>query len=149
MHELGPGSAGPPRPSSDPVPFARSEDVAHRRRVYTIQMSIRMACFLSIPFLPGWWKMVALVGAVALPYIAVLMANDATIATSTEEAVPPASPDRLLTDGTDDDAHRPGRAIVVDEDGTVHFLDEPGDDGDGRTDGVDDEHPGPPDEDGR
>lgn len=147
MPELGSGSAGPPRPSSDPVPFARSEDVAHRRRVYTIQMSIRMVCFLSIPFLPGWWKMVALVGAVLLPYIAVLMANDATIATSTEEPVTPASHDRLLTAG-DDEAPRPGRAIVVDEDGTVHFLDEQDEDADGRTGDVDDEHPGP-DEDGR
>ena len=55
--------------------------------------------------------------------------------------------DRLLTAG-DDEAPRPGRAIVVDEDGTVHFLDEQDEDADGRTGDVDDEHPGP-DEDGR
>lgn len=143
MSELGPPS-GPPRPSSDPVPLARSEDVARRRRIYTIQMTIRMVCFLSIPFLPGWWKMVALVGAVVLPYVAVLMANDATITTHTEETVAPERADHLLTDGE----ARPGRAIRVDDDGTVHFLDEPDDEGD-RTDGVDDEQPGPPGEDER
>lgn len=76
-HLLGPGPAGAGHgPVSRPAPLARSEDVARRRRVYTIQMTVRMACFLAMPFLPGWWKLAALVGALVLPYVAVLMAND-------------------------------------------------------------------------
>lgn len=58
------------------LPIARSEDVSRRMKRYAIQMGIRMACFIALPFVPGWWKAVALAGAVLLPYIAVLLAND-------------------------------------------------------------------------
>ncbi|WP_143276380.1 DUF3099 domain-containing protein, partial [Brachybacterium nesterenkovii] len=88
-HLLGPGPAGAGhRPVSRPAPLARSEDVARRRRVYTIQMTVRMACFLAMPFLPGWWKLAALVGALVLPYVAVLMANDPDLDGSAERSRP-------------------------------------------------------------
>jgi hypothetical protein len=38
-------------------------------------MSIRMACFILVFFVPGYWKLVFGIGAVVLPYIAVVLAN--------------------------------------------------------------------------
>jgi hypothetical protein len=42
---------------------------------YTIAMTIRMVCILSCLFLQGWWLAVAAVGAIVLPYFAVILAN--------------------------------------------------------------------------
>ena len=43
---------------------------------YFVQMGIRMACFLGAIFLAdGWLRWVLIVGAVVLPYSAVLFAN--------------------------------------------------------------------------
>ncbi|AJW79053.1 hypothetical protein VO01_07850 [Clavibacter michiganensis subsp. insidiosus] len=42
---------------------------------YTIAMSIRMVCILSCLFLQGWWLAVAAIGAIVLPYFAVILAN--------------------------------------------------------------------------
>ena len=44
-------------------------------RAYSTAMSIRMACFILVFFVPGYWKLVFGVGAVVLPYIAVVLAN--------------------------------------------------------------------------
>lgn len=59
-----------------------SEDISHRERRYLITMGVRALCFLlSILFavtLHGagrWLAIVALIGAVILPYIAVVFAN--------------------------------------------------------------------------
>jgi hypothetical protein len=59
-----------------------SEDIGYRERRYLITMGVRALCFLlSIVFavtLHGagrWLAIVALVGAVVLPYIAVIFAN--------------------------------------------------------------------------
>lgn len=59
-----------------------SEDIGYRERRYLITMGIRALCFLlSILFavtLHGAWRFlagVALIGAVVLPYIAVIFAN--------------------------------------------------------------------------
>ncbi|MEV0399467.1 DUF3099 domain-containing protein [Actinoallomurus sp. NPDC050550] len=59
-----------------------SEDIMYRERRYLIMMGIRALCFLlSILFafaLPGAWRwlaVVALIGSVVLPYVAVIFAN--------------------------------------------------------------------------
>lgn len=44
-------------------------------RAYSTAMSIRMACFILVFFVPGWWKLVFGLAAVVLPYIAVVLAN--------------------------------------------------------------------------
>jgi hypothetical protein len=44
-------------------------------RAYSTAMSIRMACFILVFFVPGWWKLVFGLGAVVLPYVAVVLAN--------------------------------------------------------------------------
>jgi hypothetical protein len=59
-----------------------SEDIGYRERRYLITMGVRALCFLlSIIFavtLPGGWRwlaIAALIGAVILPYVAVIFAN--------------------------------------------------------------------------
>ena len=44
-------------------------------RAYSTAMSIRMACFILVFFVPGWWKLVFGIGALVLPYVAVVLAN--------------------------------------------------------------------------
>lgn len=55
---------------------SRTLDVETRTRRYLITMTVRTACFLAFLVVPGWWKVVALVGALVLPLIAVLFANN-------------------------------------------------------------------------
>lgn len=42
---------------------------------YTIAMSIRVVCIALCLVLPGWWAVVPAMGAVFLPYFAVIIAN--------------------------------------------------------------------------
>jgi len=44
-------------------------------RAYSMAMSIRMACFILVFFVPGYWKLIFGIGAVVLPYVAVVLAN--------------------------------------------------------------------------
>ena len=46
-----------------------------RTRRYLISMGIRTACVILAIFVPGWLRWVFIVGAVALPYLAVVIAN--------------------------------------------------------------------------
>jgi len=48
----------------------------HRRAVkYTIAMSIRVLCLISLLFVHGWWLVIPAAGAILLPYFAVVIAN--------------------------------------------------------------------------
>lgn len=48
----------------------------HRRMVkYFIAMAIRVACIILCFFVHGWWLLVPIIGALVLPYIAVVFAN--------------------------------------------------------------------------
>jgi hypothetical protein len=44
-------------------------------RQYSTAMSIRMACLILVFFVPGYWKVVFGIGAMVLPYVAVVLAN--------------------------------------------------------------------------
>ena len=57
------------------VAESRSEDSARRNRNYLIAMSVRTACFVSLFFVPGVWRLLPLVGAVVLPVVSVMLAN--------------------------------------------------------------------------
>ena len=51
-------------------------DDRHSRMVkYLIAMSIRVVCILLCFFVQGWWLAVFAVGAIVLPYLAVVLAN--------------------------------------------------------------------------
>jgi hypothetical protein len=64
-----------PQQSVTSLPRSPQEDRHARMVKYTIAMSIRMVCILSCLFLQGWWLAVAAIGAVVLPYFAVILAN--------------------------------------------------------------------------
>jgi Flp pilus assembly protein TadB len=52
-----------------------SKDQSSRQRRYFISMMIRTFCFILAVVLPTPWRWIALIGAVTLPYIAVIAAN--------------------------------------------------------------------------
>ena len=58
---------------------SRSEDIAYRERRYLIMMGIRVACFVIAIVLfragGGWLAAIPAVGAIAIPYFAVVFAN--------------------------------------------------------------------------
>ncbi|WP_449277304.1 DUF3099 domain-containing protein [Leucobacter sp. GX24907] len=70
------------------VGMAPAEDRAKRMRFYYMAMGLRMLCVASLLFVRGWWIAVALLGAVLLPYFAVMIAN-AVAATPDEEVDAP------------------------------------------------------------
>lgn len=57
----------------------RSPDDERRTRMirYTVAMSIRVVCLALVVIVPDWWKLLPALGAVALPYFAVVAANNA------------------------------------------------------------------------
>lgn len=72
-----------PRSRTQPVrittaAISPSADVAHRQRRYVLTMTIRLACFIGAVVTDGWVRWVLVVGALVLPYIAVVMANSAS-----------------------------------------------------------------------
>lgn len=67
-------SVGPvARITSAAVPL--SQDIDRRMHRYLVQMSIRVACFIGAVVIDHWTRWLLLVGAVVLPYLAVVMAN--------------------------------------------------------------------------
>ncbi|CAB5240071.1 unannotated protein [freshwater metagenome] len=52
-----------------------SSDLPGRQKRYFISMMIRTACFILTVILPSPFRWFALIGAVALPYFAVVIAN--------------------------------------------------------------------------
>ena len=54
---------------------ALTRDQAGRQKRYFISMMIRTACFILTVILPSPYRWFALLGAVTLPYIAVVVAN--------------------------------------------------------------------------
>ena len=73
--------------SATVLSLSPTEDRRKRMRAYSIAMSSRMVCFIAVFFVPGWWKLVFGLGAVVLPYIAVVLAN-----AGSRGAVSPISP---------------------------------------------------------
>jgi len=57
-----------------------SPEAERRSRMikYTVMMSIRVVCIVCLLFAQGWWLAFFAVGAIVLPYIAVVVANVTT-----------------------------------------------------------------------
>ncbi|GAA1444419.1 hypothetical protein GCM10009617_21260 [Leifsonia poae] len=45
---------------------------------YSVAMGVRVLCIIAIPFCPGLWWIIPAIGAVFLPYFAVVVANVAS-----------------------------------------------------------------------
>ncbi|MDZ4045078.1 MAG: DUF3099 domain-containing protein [Rhodoglobus sp.] len=60
--------------------LAESPDSERNRRMarYSIAMGIRLVCVLLCFFVQGWWLILPAIGAIVLPYVAVVIANAST-----------------------------------------------------------------------
>jgi predicted tellurium resistance membrane protein TerC len=58
------------------LPQSPDEERRSRMIRYTVAMGIRLVCIVLALVLPDWWRVVPLVGAVVLPYVAVVVANN-------------------------------------------------------------------------
>lgn len=84
-------------------------DAERRRRVinYSIAMGIRIVCVLLCVFVRGWWLVLPVLGAVVLPYVAVVLANVGTQragVVSTPGQFELTSGDSFVSNGTDEAA---------------------------------------------
>ena len=92
----------------------RSEDIAYRERRYLIMMGVRVACFvLTIVVFAsggGWFAAIPAVGAIVIPYIAVVFANGGREPTSTRgfRAYEPKLPERYSGPGQGAPGSPPG-----------------------------------------
>ena len=88
------------------APLNRRDDIAARQRRYLLSMSLRTICFVGaiIASLAGihWLWPILIVGAILLPYVAVVMAN-ASIGRGTEAGLldPGSARPQLAASGSD------------------------------------------------
>jgi hypothetical protein len=61
--------------SATALPTSPVDDRKKRMRKYVIAMSVRTVCLIALVVVPDWWRYVFGVGAVLLPYVAVVLAN--------------------------------------------------------------------------
>ncbi|WP_285724853.1 DUF3099 domain-containing protein [Psychromicrobium xiongbiense] len=57
------------------APTAHSDEMRSRMIKYGLAMFIRLVCFALLFVVDGWWKLVPILGAVLLPWFAVVIAN--------------------------------------------------------------------------
>lgn len=57
------------------LPPSPEQEQRSRMRKYALTMGIRMVCIVALLFVPGWWLLIPALGAVFLPYVAVVIAN--------------------------------------------------------------------------
>ena len=74
--------------SATSLPLSPDEERRIRVIKYSITMSIRVICILMMLFVQGWWLLVFGLGAVLLPYFAVLIANVQSSPKSTDAQRP-------------------------------------------------------------
>lgn len=114
-------SVHPITPSITTARAGASVDTSQRIRRYTVTMAFRTACFiLAVTVAHGWLQWVLLAGAVFLPYMGVLLANQAN-ETGLHRSVQDSAPDdaRQLTTGPGPDYVE---GVVIVEDDDEHFA---------------------------
>lgn len=57
------------------LPPSPADGRRHRMLEYTLMMSIRVLCLVSLIWVRGWWLVIPAAGAIFLPYFAVVVAN--------------------------------------------------------------------------
>jgi len=67
-----------PRPVAlTTLPQSPQDEQRSRMIKYAVMMGIRVVCLVLCLFTPGWWLLLPAIGAVVLPYLAVVVANAA------------------------------------------------------------------------
>ena len=57
------------------LPLSPKQEQDARMRRYLIMMGIRVLCLVACLFVSGWWLLIPALGAVFLPFVAVVLAN--------------------------------------------------------------------------
>jgi hypothetical protein len=92
-----------------------SDEMSARIRQYTITMSIRAACFISMIFVHGVFRWILFAGAVILPFVAVVAANQVNQHFRRRQVTHAMQTERPeLTSGQDDRAG--GDEVIEEED---------------------------------
>jgi len=66
------------------------DDDRHRRMVqYSVAMGIRLLCVVACFLVHGWWLVIPALGAIFLPSVAVLLANNVGATRATRAEAPP------------------------------------------------------------
>jgi predicted tellurium resistance membrane protein TerC len=60
------------------LPSSPDQDRHARMIRYSVAMGIRMVCLVLCVVIPDWWRVIPAVGAIVLPYFAVVIANNAS-----------------------------------------------------------------------
>jgi hypothetical protein len=94
------------------LPRSPEDDRRSRMIKYSVTMAIRVVCIALCLVVQGWWVLVFAIGAVALPYIAVVLANS---------VMSPSGPPVL----------RPGSIVSVQAKEAVQAKEQPTHDGSG------------------
>jgi hypothetical protein len=97
--------------SATSLPQAPTDDADARFTRYMITMGIRLACIVAMVLITpyGWYTWVLAIGAVFLPYIAVVIAN---VGADTHRAGPE-NPERMLESPTTAPAPPPAAPDVI------------------------------------
>lgn len=81
------------------LPMSPDEERQRRFRTYLWMMLVRVACLVVFFIVPDWWKLAPALGAVFIPYFAVVMANQTVSHDVQHREVPnalPAAPSQQL-----------------------------------------------------
>jgi predicted tellurium resistance membrane protein TerC len=79
------------------LPRSPEDDRRARMLKYSIAMGVRLVCIFACFLVPGYWLIIPAVGAVVLPYVAVVLAN---VSASRKETV--LRPDQLSLPASED-----------------------------------------------
>ena len=97
-----------------------SAEMSQRIRRYTVTMAFRTVCFLvAVIFAHGWLQWVLFAGAVFLPYVAVLLANQANTK-GLKKPVRRGAPGDAKQLTTGPSAAFVEGEVIVDDQGAVH-----------------------------
>lgn len=78
------------------LPESPEDELRGRMLRYGLTMGIRLVCIIACFFVHGWWLLLMAIGAIVLPYIAVVFANISMSKAGTVErpgAITRATPD--------------------------------------------------------
>jgi hypothetical protein len=70
------------------LPQSPDEERRSRMIRYTVAMGIRLVCIVLALVVPDWWRVIPIIGAIALPYVAVVIANNVRSTPSASVARP-------------------------------------------------------------
>lgn len=87
-----PPAAGPVVHRITGVRRSLTEDIQSRQVRYLISMGIRTICFVLAIVTRGWLQAIFFVGALVLPYVAVVIANAGRESVDPTPLIPPTAP---------------------------------------------------------